>query len=58
MKPAQAEALSEALCAQLSAALAVEADRIYIEFTDATGPLWGGTVARSVERESPFWVHE
>lgn len=41
LEPAQAEALSKALCQQLSTALAVEADRIYIEFTDATGPLWG-----------------
>ena len=33
--------LSQALCAELSAGLAVPTDRIYIEFTNADGALWG-----------------
>ena len=41
LESAQAQALSEALCAQLAKGLAVAPDRIYIEFTNATGPLWG-----------------
>jgi phenylpyruvate tautomerase len=34
-------ALSAALCDRLSAALGVGRDRIYVEFTDAVGYLWG-----------------
>jgi phenylpyruvate tautomerase len=33
--------LSQALCAELSAGLRVPGDRIYIEFTNADGALWG-----------------
>lgn len=38
--PLQTEKLSALLCAQL-AALGVAPDRIYIEFVDAKGHLWG-----------------
>lgn len=34
-------ALSAALCDRLSSGLGVGRDRIYVEFTDATGYLWG-----------------
>jgi len=33
--------LSAALCDRLAAALGIARDRIYIEFTDAVGYLWG-----------------
>jgi phenylpyruvate tautomerase len=33
--------LSAALCDRLSAALGIARDRIYVEFTDAVGYLWG-----------------
>jgi phenylpyruvate tautomerase PptA (4-oxalocrotonate tautomerase family) len=36
-----AEALSQRLCEQLSRSLGVSSERIYIEFTDAIGRLWG-----------------
>ncbi len=36
-----AERLSGVLCAALSRGLGVAADRIYIEFTNADGALWG-----------------
>jgi phenylpyruvate tautomerase len=38
---AEVEDLSRKLCAELAAGLAVPADRIYIEFTNADGALWG-----------------
>lgn len=34
-------ALSKALCELMNSALGVPADRIYIEFADAQGALWG-----------------
>jgi len=39
--PAQTEKLSALLCQQLSAALGVAPNRIYIEFIDAKPHLWG-----------------
>jgi phenylpyruvate tautomerase PptA (4-oxalocrotonate tautomerase family) len=39
--PAQTEKLSALLCAELSAALGVAPNRIYIEFVDAKPHLWG-----------------
>lgn len=36
-----AEAMSRDLCAQLAAAFGVSAERVYIEFTEAEGRLWG-----------------
>jgi phenylpyruvate tautomerase len=38
---AEVEALSRTLCAELGAGLRVPQDRIYIEFTNADGALWG-----------------
>jgi phenylpyruvate tautomerase len=37
----EAERLSKILCAELSHGLGVAEDRIYIEFTNADGGLWG-----------------
>jgi phenylpyruvate tautomerase PptA (4-oxalocrotonate tautomerase family) len=39
--PSQTEKLSALLCAKLSPALGVPANRIYIEFVDAKPHLWG-----------------
>jgi phenylpyruvate tautomerase len=39
--PKTTEALSKELCGMLKAELGVPGDRIYIEFTDAPGHLWG-----------------
>jgi phenylpyruvate tautomerase len=39
--PKTTEALSKKLCATLNAELGVAQDRIYIEFADAPGHLWG-----------------
>jgi phenylpyruvate tautomerase len=39
--PAQTQKLSAMLCERLSAALAVPSNRIYIEFVNAQGHLWG-----------------
>lgn len=39
--PEQTERLSELLCRRLSEALAVARSRIYIEFVNASGHLWG-----------------
>jgi phenylpyruvate tautomerase len=41
LSSAEVAALSEKLCAELAAGLRVAADRIYIEFTNADGALWG-----------------
>jgi phenylpyruvate tautomerase len=41
MSAADTTALSGALCDRLSAGLGVARDRIYVEFTDAVGYLWG-----------------
>jgi phenylpyruvate tautomerase len=38
---AQTAQLSRLLCAELAARLDVAQDRIYIEFTNADGALWG-----------------
>jgi phenylpyruvate tautomerase PptA (4-oxalocrotonate tautomerase family) len=35
------EALSAAICERLSRALGVASDRIYIDFADAVGAMWG-----------------
>ncbi len=37
----EAERLSEILCIELARELSVKKDRIYIEFTNADGALWG-----------------
>jgi phenylpyruvate tautomerase len=37
----QVEALSKQLCGELGRGLGVPTDRIYIEFTNADGALWG-----------------
>jgi hypothetical protein len=39
--PEQTQRLSAMLCAKLSGALAVPSSRIYIEFVNAVGHLWG-----------------
>ncbi|HEY9906076.1 MAG TPA: phenylpyruvate tautomerase MIF-related protein [Thermosynechococcaceae cyanobacterium] len=41
MKPEQTEAMSQEFCQQINAAIAVPIDRIYIEFSDAKGFMWG-----------------
>ncbi|HVV16320.1 MAG TPA: phenylpyruvate tautomerase MIF-related protein [Polyangia bacterium] len=41
MTPDDTSALSAALCDRLSAGLGVARDRIYVEFGDAVGYLWG-----------------
>jgi phenylpyruvate tautomerase len=40
-RPELTQRLSEELCERLSAALGVPKNRIYIEFSDAEGYLWG-----------------
>lgn len=40
-KPEQTRKLSQKLCESLSGALGVSSSRMYIEFSDATGYLWG-----------------
>jgi hypothetical protein len=37
----EVESLSRKLCAELAAGLGIPTDRIYIEFTNANGALWG-----------------
>jgi phenylpyruvate tautomerase len=37
----QTQAMSEAFCGQIEALLGIPKQRIYIEFTDAKGYLWG-----------------
>lgn len=39
--PEKTQSLSAELCERLSAGLGVQKNRIYIEFTDAQGYLWG-----------------
>ena len=39
--PAQTKAMSEAFSQQIEDAIAVPSNRIYIEFADAKGYLWG-----------------
>jgi phenylpyruvate tautomerase PptA (4-oxalocrotonate tautomerase family) len=41
LTPDQTEELSKALCQELSRGLGVAQDRIYIEFTNAEGAMWG-----------------
>ncbi len=41
MSPAQTKAMSQDFCQTVSDAIAVPTNRIYIEFTDAKGYLWG-----------------
>jgi hypothetical protein len=41
LSPTHVEELSQTLCAQLARGLGVPPDRIYIEFTNADGALWG-----------------
>jgi phenylpyruvate tautomerase len=41
LAPPQIEALSQTLCGELSRGLGLAADRIYIEFTNADGAMWG-----------------
>ena len=41
LSPELTEKMSRDVCTVLEAALAVPADRIYIEFTNADGALWG-----------------
>jgi phenylpyruvate tautomerase PptA (4-oxalocrotonate tautomerase family) len=41
LQPEKYQALSATLCAQIEKDLNVDRDRIYIEFTNAPGTLWG-----------------
>ncbi|NJL52070.1 MAG: hypothetical protein HC930_07355 [Hydrococcus sp. SU_1_0] len=41
MSSAQTKAMSQDFCSQISDQLAVPANRIYIEFADAQGYMWG-----------------
>jgi phenylpyruvate tautomerase PptA (4-oxalocrotonate tautomerase family) len=41
LAPEEVERLSQTLCAALASGLGVPEDRIYIEFTNADGALWG-----------------
>ncbi len=41
LTPEQTEELSRVLCQELSRGLGVAQDRIYIEFTNADGAMWG-----------------
>jgi phenylpyruvate tautomerase PptA (4-oxalocrotonate tautomerase family) len=41
MTPDDTAALSKEICARLTRALGVSAERIYIDFADAVGYLWG-----------------
>jgi phenylpyruvate tautomerase len=41
MTPTQTKAMSQDFCQQISQALNVDRDRIYIEFADAKGSMWG-----------------
>jgi phenylpyruvate tautomerase PptA (4-oxalocrotonate tautomerase family) len=41
MKPNQTEAMSQDFCQQIHQSLGVPQNRIYIEFADATGTMWG-----------------
>ena len=41
MTPDQTQAMSQAFCQMINAALGVPSNRIYIEFTNAKGSMWG-----------------
>ncbi|PPS45193.1 phenylpyruvate tautomerase MIF-related protein [Chroococcidiopsis sp. TS-821] len=41
MKPEQTKAMSQDFCQQINQALGVDKSRVYIEFADAKGYMWG-----------------
>ncbi|MFB2919470.1 MULTISPECIES: phenylpyruvate tautomerase MIF-related protein [Aerosakkonema] len=41
MSPSQTKSMSQDFCQQINEALGVPVDRIYIEFADAKGSMWG-----------------
>lgn len=41
MKPAQTGKLSEAICSALEQEIGVASDRIYVQFADVPGNMWG-----------------
>ncbi|MFH7025700.1 MAG: phenylpyruvate tautomerase MIF-related protein [Heteroscytonema crispum UTEX LB 1556] len=41
MKPEQTKAMSQDFCQEISQALGIPTNRIYIEFADAKGAMWG-----------------
>lgn len=41
MTPAQTQAMSQEFCRQIQQAIGVPQNRIYIEFADAKGAMWG-----------------
>ncbi len=41
MKPEQTKAMSQDFCQQINQALGVDKNRIYVEFNDAKGYMWG-----------------
>ncbi|MDX2097817.1 MAG: phenylpyruvate tautomerase MIF-related protein [Leptolyngbyaceae cyanobacterium bins.59] len=41
LNPSQTKAMSRDFCTEIQQSLGVAIDRIYIEFTDAKGPMWG-----------------
>lgn len=41
MKPEQTKAMSQDFCQQINQVLGVDQNRIYIEFNDAKGYMWG-----------------
>lgn len=41
MKPEQTKAMSQDFCQQINQVLGVDKNRIYIEFADAKGSMWG-----------------
>lgn len=41
MKPDQTQAMSQDFCQEINKALGVPQNRIYIEFADAKGAMWG-----------------
>jgi phenylpyruvate tautomerase len=41
MKPEQTQAMSQDFCQEVNQALGVPKNRVYIEFTDAKGYMWG-----------------
>lgn len=41
MKPEQTNAMSRDFCQQINQVLSIDPNRIYIEFADAKGSMWG-----------------
>ena len=41
MKPEQTQAMSQDFCQQINQALGIDQNRVYIEFADAKGYMWG-----------------